>query len=274
MGEIIKINDETKEGGTSFDMLASLMPELEGIEAFAALLEMSDEDFEHMKPIMLEELEKGFNNSNDKYNLALAFNMSGKSAHELDVMFRQVIDNIDTEFGKYNESKRGFLKQVIGMLVNSIETGKGLHNRIIRIPIELVHPDAKLPTYAHEGDAGCDVYCLDDYTLEPGSTTLIPLGFKVAIPAGYELQMRPRSGTSLRTKMRVSNAPGTIDSNYRGEVGVIFDNIGDNTFYFAKGQRVAQMVLNEVPVGSFYQVANINDFASDRGAGGFGSSGV
>ena len=256
-----------------FELLPEDIPELEGIGALVAMLDLEDEEFESMKPLLLEELEKGFNNSNDKYNLAFALNASGRSVAELRTIFNGVIESIDTKFPQYNESRRDFLKQVFSMMVNCMETGKALHNRIIRIPIELCHPDAHLPTYAHDTDAGCDVYCLDDYTVEPHQTMILPLGFKVAIPNGYELQMRPRSGMSAKTKIRIANAPGTIDAGYRGEVGVIVDNIGDYPYYITKGQKVAQMVLKEVPVASFYQVDNISAFESDRGEGGYGSSG-
>ena len=117
------------------------------------------------------------------------------------------------------------------------------------------------------------MYALDDYTVEPHQTMMIPLGFRVAIPKGYELQMRPRSAMSLKTKIRVANAPGTIDSNYRGEVGLIIDNIGTYPFYITKGMRVAQMVLNEVPLASFMEVKSIDENETNRGSGGFGSSG-
>lgn len=259
------------------EYVSTLLPEdipgLDGIGALVAMLDLGDTEFESMKPLLLEELEKGFNNSNDKYNLAFALNSSGYSAAELRQTFNQIISEIDTKFENYNESRRDFLKQIFSMLVNSLETGKGLHNRIIRIPMELCHPDAHLPTYAHDGDAGCDVYCLDDYTVEPHQTMILPLGFKVAIPHGYEIQMRPRSGMSAKTKIRIANAPGTIDAGYRGEVGVIIDNIGDYPYYITKGQKVAQMVLSEVPVASFYTVDSISSFESERGSGGYGSSG-
>ena len=259
------------------EYISTLLPEeipgLDGIGALVAMLDLEDNEFESMKPLLLEELEKGFNNSNDKYNLAFAMNMSGRSVAELRTTFEEVIKSIDVKFPQYNQSRRDFLKQVFSMMINSLETGKGLHNRIIRIPIELCHPDAHLPTYAHDSDAGCDVYCLDDYTVEPHQTIIVPLGFKVAIPNGYELQIRPRSGMSSKTKIRVANAPGTIDAGYRGEVGVILDNIGDYPYYITKGQKVAQMVLKEVPVASFYKVEDISVFSSERGEGGYGSSG-
>ena len=272
MADIIEFTPDKPEN--SFDQLVNAMPGLDGIQALAGILDLSDADFEAMRPILLEELEKGFNNSNDKYNLALAFNMTGMSNAELRNTFDEVIKKIDEDSSQYDEKRRNFLKQILSMMINSLETGKATHNRIVRIPIELCKEGAKIPTYAHDGDAGCDVYALDDYTVEPNQTIVIPLGFKVAVPFGYELQIRPRSGMSAKTKIRIANTPGTIDSSFRGEVGVIIDNIADRPFYIVKGQRIAQMVLSEVPVASFYTVDSVEKFTTDRAEKGFGSSGV
>ena len=256
----------------AFRDLQEAIPGLEGIESLLLLLNLPDSDFEALAPIMLEELEKGFNNSNDKYSLALALNQSGMGVDELDRTLHNAIESIDNNFADYSEKKRDFLKQIFNMLVNSMETAKALRHRIIRVPIELCHENARIPTYANDGDAGCDIYALDDYTLEPHSTTILPTGLKMAIPAGYEMQIRPRSGMSAKTKIRVANTPGTIDSGYRKEIGIIFDNIGDHPFYIVKGQRIAQFVLNEIPTASFYTVSNIDEYESER-KGGFGSTG-
>ena len=274
--EIIQfpVPEEEKESMSleAFRKIQEAIPGLEGLESILLLLELPDEDFNALAPIMLEELEKGFNNSNDKYSIALAFNESGLSAAELNKVLNETIESVDSVFADYSDQKRDFVKQIFHMLVNSMETAKALRHRIIRIPIELCHENAKIPTYANDGDAGCDVYALADYTLEPHTTTIIPTGLKVAIPHGYEIQVRPRSGMSAKTKVRVANSPGTIDSGYRNEIGIIFDNIGDHPFYIVKGQRIAQLVLNEIPTASFYQVSNISEIEGDR-KGGFGSTG-
>ena len=218
------VDEATEESSEAyFRDLATKIPGMDGLEALASFLSMPDDAFEAMKPIMLEEMERGFNNSNAKYDMALALNMSGMSVAELNKVFEDSIAKIDEQFKDYDQSRRDFVKQVLTLAVNGLQSAKASSNKIIRIPIELTSPDAHIPTYAHDGDAGCDVYALDDYTVEPHQTMMIPLGFRVAIPKGYELQMRPRSGMSLKTKIRVANAPGTIDSNYRGEVGLIID---------------------------------------------------
>ena len=261
--------EENMEYTELHDLFGNI-PGMEGMDILATVLSLSDNDFEPLKPILLEEMEKGFNNSNDKYNLAFALNESGMTIPELEETFQKVIKAIDN-MENISETKKDFVRQMFGMLVNSMATAKALRHRIIRIPIELCHPDAKIPTYAHDGDAGCDVYALDDYTLEPYSTTIIPTGLKVAIPAGYELQVRPRSGMSAKTKVRIANAPGTIDSGYRDEIGIIFDNISDRPFYITKRQRIAQLVLQEVPTASFYEIKNVSAIGENR-LGGFGST--
>ena len=123
------------------------------------------------------------------------------------------------------------------------------------IYIEKCREDAKLPAYAHDGDAGMDLYAAEDVIIEPGKSALVPVGIKMAIPYGYEVQIRPRSGVSLKTPLRIPNAPGTIDCGYR------------------KGDRIAQMVVAKVEYATFVETDNVKSIGEDRG-GGFGSSGV
>lgn len=98
----------------------------------------------------------------------------------------------------------------------------------INVKIKRLHPDAVIPTQAHANDAGFDLYAVEDTVIEPGETVLIKTGIAVQLPPGYELQVRPRSGISLKTKLRVANAPGTVDASFTGEVGIIIDNISDS----------------------------------------------
>ena len=145
---------------------------------------------------------------------------------------------------------------------------------MVDVYIETVREGVELPRYARPGDAGMDVRAAVDLTLEPGMTKVVPTGLKVAIPEGYELQVRPRSGLSLKTPLRVANAPGTIDSGYRDEVGVIVWNSSpDEALEIRAGDRIAQFVLAEVPRINFIQVDSVADIGEDRG-GGFGSSGT
>ena len=128
-----------------------------------------------------------------------------------------------------------------------------------------------LPAYATPGAAGMDILAAEAVTLEPGSRHAVASGFAVAIPDGYEIQVRPRSGLALKHGISVPNTPGTIDSDYRGELKVILINHGDEAFAIARGDRVAQLVLAPVTRAAWAEVDELDDTA--RGAGGFGSTG-
>jgi dUTP pyrophosphatase len=129
-----------------------------------------------------------------------------------------------------------------------------------------------LPAYATEGAAGMDVVAAEDLTLAPGARHAVATGFAIAIPAGYEVQVRPRSGLALKHGVTCLNTPGTIDSDYRGEVKVILANLGSEPFPIARGDRIAQLVPAPVLRADLTEVAELDDTA--RGAGGFGSTGT
>ena len=128
-----------------------------------------------------------------------------------------------------------------------------------------------LPAYATRGAAGMDVLAAEDVTLAPGARHAVATGFAVAIPPGYEIQVRPRSGLALKHGISVPNTPGTIDSDYRGELKVILINHGAQAFAIARGDRIAQLVLAPVTQAAWDEVVQLDDTA--RGAGGFGSTG-
>lgn len=131
--------------------------------------------------------------------------------------------------------------------------------------------DLALPAYATEGAAGMDVLAAEDITLAPGQRHAVATGLALAIPQGYEIQVRPRSGLALKHGITVPNTPGTIDSDYRGELKVILINHGAEQFAIARGDRVAQLVLAPVTQAAWEEVEALD--ATERGAGGFGSTG-
>ena len=128
-----------------------------------------------------------------------------------------------------------------------------------------------LPEYATSGAAGMDVVSAEALILRPGSRVAVATGFAVAIPQGYEIQVRPRSGLALKFGIGVANTPGTIDSDYRGEVKVILVNQSDDNFPIARGDRIAQLVLAPVTLAAWDEVLVLDETV--RGAGGFGSTG-
>lgn len=128
-----------------------------------------------------------------------------------------------------------------------------------------------LPVYATAGAAGMDVLAAEDVTLAPGGRHAVATGLAMAIPAGYEIQVRPRSGLALKHGISLPNTPGTIDSDYRGELKVIMINLGQEPFVVRRGDRIAQLVLAPVVRAVWAEVTDLDDTA--RGAGGFGSTG-
>lgn len=167
----------------------------------------------------------------------------------------------------------------------------------LNVKIKKLHPGAVVPQYAHEFDSGFDLVAVEDVIVQPGQTMQVPTGLAFAIPRGWELQVRPRSGVSKKTKLRVSNPPGTVDSPYRGEVQVLIDNIfmvntimikealdlrggcltmdkeiPTGTYFIRKGDRIAQGVIAPVYQAEFEVVDELDE--TERGSGGFGSSGI
>ena len=131
--------------------------------------------------------------------------------------------------------------------------------------------DDLFPAKAHHDDAACDLRSRVDIVLPAGRSTLVPAGFQMELPVGFEAQVRPRSGLALKHNLTLTNSPGTIDAGYRGEVGVIMFNHGPGEFAIVRGDRIAQMVIAELPEVEL--VPEVELAESGRGAGGFGSTG-
>jgi dUTP pyrophosphatase len=148
-----------------------------------------------------------------------------------------------------------------------------MHDQPIPVPVKrLPHFEGlELPAYATEGAAGMDVLAAEDVTLAPGARHAVATGLAVAIPHGFEIQVRPRSGLALKHGVTVPNTPGTIDSDYRGELKVIMINHGAEPFEIRRGDRIAQLVLAPVVQATWLKVDELDETA--RGEGGFGSTG-
>jgi len=175
-----------------------------------------------------------------------------------------------------------------------MNSSKMISHRIIQIPIIRCRENAKLPTYATDGSAAMDIYAVTDFSVKPGETIIVPTGLKVNLPKGYALLIQPRSGMSVKTKLRIANTPGLIDSDYHEEIGVIVENIDSpvkeigteiingepidgnlygSSFFVGAGERFAQMRLVEVPLANWLEVTSFGELASDHGKG-FGSTGT
>lgn len=262
------------------------------IDAIGVLLSMDDAQFELVSPGILDSFLRSLNTTNARLMLAQSINATGSTAESVQDEFLQLANevNIITDL---TAPKRDFLKKLLRGINTAISETEGIAKRYIQIPFVKCHPDAKMPEYAHPDDSGMDVYAVNDYVIHPGETKLIPTGIKVAVPNGYEIQIRPKSGRALKTKMRIANSIGTVDAGFRGELQVIIENIEppikDITYDFddsgrpiitsilrgsdmtiGKGEKFAQLVLMEVPKAVLFQVENLDD--TERGNGGFGST--
>lgn len=291
----------TKEKITKEDVhqLSSLMGEISGnedtLEAIGSLLNLPEDKFALLAPGVLDSYLRSLNNANTRLILTQTINANGATAEDMVQSFTQLTEKIDT-LESFSAQKKDFLKQLANGLSNCVSETQGVAKKYIQIPYEKCRDGARMPEYAHLDDSGMDLYALEDYTIHPGETKLIPTGLKFAIPNGYELQIRPKSGRCLKTKLRVANTPATIDAGFRGEVCVIVENveapIQDITYefddkghpiitsishgadyYIHKGEKFAQLVLAEVPKANFYQVKKVME-DTERGSGGFGSSGL
>lgn len=270
-----------------------------GLELFSAMLAMDEEKFKIVVPALYDSFEQTFNTPDAKLALMQMMNAQGIKADELSKSFDLISKSVD-EMDISNQ-KKDFIKTVLSIFVNAMSDSTAVAKRVVQIPIELCHPDAKLPTYSTDGAAAMDVYSPIDFTVNPGETKIIPLGFKVNIPHGYALLVQPRSGMSAKTKLRVANTPGLIDEDYHNEIGLIIENIedpitdisynyfiGDNdhnpdhvdvtsiatgrNFTISKGERCCQLRLIEVPKINWLPVDSIGNFENDHGKG-FGSTG-
>lgn len=269
----------------------------EAFQQFSVMLNLPDEQFEPLKPVVLDSLERSFNTPEVRLNFARALNTMELTLEDLeDFLNGMVLALQDSALHNLSKSKIDFLTSIIGILHNAFTASEGISKRIVKIPIEKCDDRAKAPTYANTTDSGMDVYALEDITIAPGETKLIPIGIKVALPRGYELQVRPKSGRSLKSKLRIANTPGTIDAGYRDEIGIIVENIepviSDISYEYddegnlkitsidfgsshtiGAGEKFAQLVLAEVPKVSWLQVDSVTGIGEDRG-GGFGSTGL
>lgn len=233
--------------------------------------ELPDESMEMILPTIEEEFakladdEELINKTKDNYL------SNGVTIKDL-LAEKQSYDEIEKDFfktisptspkGRYIIALLNAYKTIIDKII------KQGFAQVINVQIEFMNENAMRPVYAHPDDAGCDVFASEEVEVAPHETKLIHTGIKVAIPNGYEIQVRPRSGLSLKTNTKVTL--GTIDSGYRGEVGIIFTNYGETPYLVKKGDRIAQLVIAPVYHINFLKVDKVED--SERGENGFGST--
>lgn len=232
------------------------------------IFEMPDEMFKMIYPQMKEEFLKTAKNGEFEKEV-FQKGVSEKEKQEAIEGFKLLRKEFEEE--ELIQEKLEFLDMIIE-LMESIVNSVGYRDTVT-VAVEFCHPNAKEPTYANPDDAGCDVYAVETTHIAPGATVIVKTGLKVAVPAGWMLSVRPRSGMSAKTGIRVANAPGTIDTGYRDEVGIILHNTGNEICTINAGDRVAQFVIEPAPMIKFKKVDSVEEIGQNRG-GGFGSSGM
>lgn len=269
----------------------------DGLKVLGALLSLPDDSFETIKPIMMNNIEQAFNSPEAVIGFAQMMNQNGVKIEDFTNNMDDLVAAVDqlvAEGVELTDSKKDLLKFIFTTFINTMEQSNTVSHRIITIPIELCRDGAKLPTYATNGSAAMDIYSPEEYVIGPGESIMIPTGLKVNIPIGYALLIQPRSGMSRKTKLRICNTPGLIDSDYHEEIGVLIENIDPplkdysvdydgagllqgplygSSFTIGKGERFAQMRLVEVPMINWLPVSSLGEFENDHGKG-FGSTGV
>ena len=240
------------------------------LDQLLSLLELPDEQFDALYPSIQQKLDLVFASEEFQQDTLKALKLTGHgSIEEERAAALEVINEIAAD-DTLSRSKRDFLTSLIEGSVVSIINLIEVPRERVKVQIKKLSEDAVIPQYAHKTDAGADVYAIEDVTLKPHETQLIKTGISVAIPVGYEIQVRPRSGLSLKTGLRVANAPGTIDSDYRGEVCVIMTNTANLSQTINKGDKIAQLVISAVPMIDWVEVDELD--STERGEGGFGST--
>lgn len=246
------------------------------LDVFKDFEEVPDKMFETDKEELYGLIHTITNSDDFIQYLADTYHTDPKQLEEEETFLRKLYE--DAKNNKYDKAKNEAIIFFMEDILHTIDEVKAIGGsfREVEVPIFRCHPDAILPKYATMGDAGMDVYTIEDEVIEPHSTKVIPTGLKMAVPGGYYMMVVPKSGNTVKTDLRLANSPGTIDAGYRGEVGIICDNKGDEPIHFTKGSKLVQLILKKIPHIAWREVDEEewqNYLNTERGEGGYGSTG-
>lgn len=289
--EALKEMDEEQNVEVSDEVLDAIIP-------FAKVLMLEHENFNTIAPYLLEAMEKQYKSYQFIQQIISESKAPGYNIENAKADFSNLIYGMyeATKFvgNEDDTSKKFFCNRLIAAYESALDYAI-LNLDTISIPIQIIREEGRIPHFAQDGDAGADLYSTVEMDLNPGEQTIIPLGFKVELPEGYAMLIQPRSGQSAKTKLRICNSPGLIDSGYRGEVGVLVENIEPpirnidshytnngriivdaidygTPIHIDKGQRIAQARIVKVPTAFYTETEQVNETL--RGEGGFGSTGT
>lgn len=240
---------------------------------FIELLELPDEQFDVVYPIFKGQIANVYEGEEFQKNM-----LNQMKFYPIDDIMseKEVVTKFLDEIYADNTLSTN-KKELLGTMFNSslavFEELVASGRQSVKVKITKLNPDAIIPEYAHPTDAGADISAIEETTINAGETKLVKTGIAVAIPAGYEIQIRPRSGLSIKTGLRIPNTPGTIDTEYRGEICVPIWNTGETTYTIEKGMKIAQMLIAPTPMIKWDEVETIEELGiTNRGANGFGST--
>jgi dUTP pyrophosphatase len=245
-----------------------------GIDSIMEIMDLPDKQFDAMFPELKKAIGEIYDDEiavektlNDMRKLNVSRTQFMQEAEQL----KTLINDIEND-NALSKNKKELLTTVLYEAVKLTEMAIENPRERIVVKYVKVNENAKIPTYAHDSDAGADIYAAEDVEIKPHETVIIKTGLKVEIPEGYMINFVPRSGMSYKTPLRIPNAPAVIDSHFRGEMGVIMENTGNLTQKISAGDRIAQMLIMPVPMIYFKEVEELSE--TDRAEGGFGSTGV
>lgn len=245
----------------------------ETLESFSEILSQPDSTFDSIYPTLLNRIKTALDSSVFQKNVLSTLEMTpikDLSQEKSDIKY--LLNEVDKD-ESLSENKKDFIHLLLEGTVNAIEQLINYDRELIPVKIYKLNPEVKLPKYAHNSDAGADVESIETVVVPAHQTVIVKTGIAVGIPSGYEIQLRPRSGISAKTNLRIANAPSTIDSGYTGEIGIIITNIGDKDYTINKGDKIAQMLIAETPMIKWEEVSSIEELGkTERGANGYGST--
>lgn len=237
------------------------------MEQITTLLELEDEKFNAIYDKLMEEMDKTFAGPGIRDDIRKSMeNLPMGDIDEERMAIEEEIKNVEKM--DISENKKKFLAYVLQKSFDiTLEVAENPRKKI-KVGIERIHENAVIPSYANPTDHCCDIYAIEDCTIKPHETKIIPTGLKFDMPAGYVIKLYPRSGMSYKTKIRIANSVGIIDHTYHKELGVIAENTSGVSYEIKKGDRIAQIAIEESPMFDFEERE-----VSDTERGGFGSTG-
>lgn len=263
---------------TKIDELFAGVPDKSGLDTMMAFVELPDEQFDELWPQFRQNFMSIL--SSEKFQkeqkdaLDMIPGVTAETLQEEKDYYKNIIYDISQE-PDLSENKKEFFTLLFTAIADVHEQLILSGRTQVGVKITKLNPDAIIPQYAHPTDAGADVCAVEETKIEAGETKVVKTGIAIAIPAGYEIQVRPRSGLSLKSGLRIANAPGTIDADYRGEVGIIMTNTKDIPYVIDKGMKIAQLVIAPTPMIKWNEVATVEELGTtERGEDGFGSTGA